>query len=203
MKIAIIGATGFVGSHILKESLKRGHEVTAIARHTEKLEPQANLKIVQVDVNNVDEFAKAISGHDAVLSAVRYSTVEGFKLLEAIRKSGVKHFLVSGSGAGLEYEPGKLLVDHPQFPEEYVSASRAGIEFYKNIMNLKDIKWSYFAPAAELIPGESRGDYKLGREQLIFDEKGRSWITVGDLAVAILNEAEKPEQVHHRTAIGY
>ncbi|MCC2643585.1 MAG: uncharacterized protein K0S45_3998, partial [Nitrospira sp.] len=38
MKIALIGATGFVGSAILKEALDRGHEVTAIARHPEKLE---------------------------------------------------------------------------------------------------------------------------------------------------------------------
>lgn len=36
MKIALIGATGFVGSAVLKEALERDHVVTAIARHPEK-----------------------------------------------------------------------------------------------------------------------------------------------------------------------
>ena len=39
MRIVLLGATGFVGAALLSEALSRGHEVTAIARHPEKLEP--------------------------------------------------------------------------------------------------------------------------------------------------------------------
>jgi uncharacterized protein YbjT (DUF2867 family) len=35
MKVALLGATGFVGSALLKEALNRGHIVTAIVRHPE------------------------------------------------------------------------------------------------------------------------------------------------------------------------
>ena len=38
MKVALLGATGFVGSALLKEALDRGHVVTAIVRRPEKLE---------------------------------------------------------------------------------------------------------------------------------------------------------------------
>jgi len=203
MKIAILGATGFAGSMILEEALKRGHNVTAIARHTDKLPTNKNLTTKEFDVNDIDELAKLLSGHDAVISAVRYTTVNGKKLLEGVKKSGVKRFLVCGSGAGLEYEPGKLLVDHPQFPKEYVPASTAGIEFYNNIKNEKEIDWSYIAPAAEFVPGEAKGNYKIGGDQLLSDEKGRSWITVGDLAVEILNEAESPKHIHRRITMSY
>ena len=40
MKIALIGATGYVGAGILQEALNRGHEVTAIVRNPEKVPTQ-------------------------------------------------------------------------------------------------------------------------------------------------------------------
>ena len=45
MKIALIGGTGYVGSKILAEALRRGHKVTAIVRHPQRLAPRPNLRI--------------------------------------------------------------------------------------------------------------------------------------------------------------
>jgi uncharacterized protein len=36
-KIVLIGASGFVGTAILNEALERGHQVTAVVRHPEKI----------------------------------------------------------------------------------------------------------------------------------------------------------------------
>ena len=69
MKIALIGATGFVGSAILKEALDRGHEVTAIVRHPQKVQPYQKLRPVKGDVYNVEDVARLIRGHEAVISA--------------------------------------------------------------------------------------------------------------------------------------
>ena len=69
MKIVLIGATGFVGSAILKEALDRGHEVTAIVRHPEKLQPHAKLHPQKGDVYNADDVARLVAGHEAVISA--------------------------------------------------------------------------------------------------------------------------------------
>jgi uncharacterized protein len=43
MNVALLGATSFVGSALLKEALGRGHLVTAIVRHPEKLEKREGL----------------------------------------------------------------------------------------------------------------------------------------------------------------
>ena len=81
MKIALVGAGGFVGSAILNEALDRGHEVTAIVRHPEKVQPHAKLHSQKGDVYNTDDVARLVAGHDAVISAsiragaIRISTI--------------------------------------------------------------------------------------------------------------------------------
>ena len=62
MKIALIGASGFVGSKILAEALQRGHQVTAVVRNPEKLESQKNLTTKKTDVLHVDELARVLAG---------------------------------------------------------------------------------------------------------------------------------------------
>jgi putative NADH-flavin reductase len=79
MKVALIGASGNVGSRILTELLNRGHEVTAIVRHPERLPPRAGLTVKQGDVNEEAGLAQILEGHDAVISSVRFqSTAPAF-----------------------------------------------------------------------------------------------------------------------------
>src|SRR5690348_9579474 len=106
MKIALIGATGFVGSAILKEALTRGHEVTAIARHTEKLPESAKLHPHEMDIDNVDALSPLLAGQDAVISAfspdksdpeIREKHVQGIRTaMAAMKRAGVKRLLVVG-----------------------------------------------------------------------------------------------------------
>jgi len=61
MKVAMLGATGFVGSALLKEALDRGHAVTAIVRHPEKLENREGFTAKAGDVYDTDmEGAKEV-----------------------------------------------------------------------------------------------------------------------------------------------
>lgn len=69
MKIAVIGATGFVGPALVAEGLSRGYEITAIARNTDKVEKSAGVTAVAADVYDVDALASALSGHDAVINS--------------------------------------------------------------------------------------------------------------------------------------
>ena len=69
MKVALLGATGFVGSALLKEALERGHTVTPIVRHPEKLEQRKGLVARAGDVYATSSLAKLIEGHDALISA--------------------------------------------------------------------------------------------------------------------------------------
>jgi putative NADH-flavin reductase len=123
MKIALIGATGFVGSAVLQEALNRGHEVTAIVRHPEKLQSQMKLHAQKGDVQNEDEVARLVAGHDAVISAFNpgwtnsdlYSQqVKGTRaIINGVKRAGVKRLLFVGGAGSLEVKPGVQSVDTP------------------------------------------------------------------------------------------
>ena len=127
MKIALIGGTGFVGSAILKEALDRGHEVTAIVRHTEKLQPHPKLHPQKGDVYNADEVARLVAVHDAVISAfnpgwtnpdIYNQQVKGTEaIIKGVKQAGVKRLLFVGGAGSLEVKPGVQSVDTPEFPE--------------------------------------------------------------------------------------
>jgi putative NADH-flavin reductase len=68
MKVALLGATGFVGSALLKEALDRGHMVTAIVRHPERLEKREGLTAKAGDVYDTASLATLIRGNEAIIS---------------------------------------------------------------------------------------------------------------------------------------
>src|SRR5436853_7033016 len=104
MKIALIGATEFVGSAILREALDRGHEVTAISHDPEKLPPHPKLHYRKADIYNADEVTRLVAGHDAVISAfspsktdpeIRQKHVQGIRTtIAAMKRAGVKRLRV-------------------------------------------------------------------------------------------------------------
>src|SRR5688572_5532231 len=116
MKIALIGATGFVGSAILKEALDRGHEVTGIVRHPEKLTPHQKLRPQKGDASNEDEVARLVISHDAVISAfnpgwgnpdIYNLQIKGTKaIINGVKKVGIKRLLFVGGAGSLEVKPG-------------------------------------------------------------------------------------------------
>ena len=69
MKIALIGATGFIGSALLNEALSRSHHVTAFAAHPEKLKPASNLLAAGSDMQDLATMTQQLAGYDAVISA--------------------------------------------------------------------------------------------------------------------------------------
>ena len=135
MKIALIGATGFVGSALLKEALDRGHEVTAIVRHPEKLQPHERLRPQEGDVYKQDEVARLVAGHDAVISAfnpgwsdsdIYNHQVKGTEaIIKGMKKAGIKRLLWVGGAGGLEVKPGVQSVDTPEFPKDWKQGSLA------------------------------------------------------------------------------
>jgi putative NADH-flavin reductase len=208
MKIAIIGATGFVGSAILNELVNRNHEVTAIARNP-KNDKNTNIKWEKADINNVEELSKIIAGNDVVISAYNagwtnpnlYSDfIEGSKAIQkAVKKSGVKRFLTVGGAGSLFVAPNLQAVDTPDFPKEYHAGATAARDYLNTIKEEKDLDWAFFSPAFEMHQGITTGrtgKYRLGLDTPVFDENQRSILSVEDLAVVIADEAENPK--HHQ-----
>ena len=213
MKIALIGATGFVGSALLKEALDRGHDVTAIVRHPEKIQPQTKLHPQQCDVYNADEVARLLTGHDAVISAfspsktdpeIREKHVQGIKtMLAAMKQAGIKRLLVVGGAGSLEVKPGLRVIDTPDFPEQWKGTARATADILQLLRREHDIEWTCLSPSAILQPGMRTGTFRLGTDQLLVDANGQSRISTQDYAVAMINEVERPAHIRQRFTVGY
>ena len=213
MKIALIGATGFVGSAILKEALERGHEVTAIVRHPDKLQAHPKLHAKKGDVYSADEVARLVSGHDAVISAfnpgwsdpeIYNHQVKGTEsIIKGVKQAGVKRLLFVGGAGSLEVKPGVQSVDLPQFPAEYKQGALATRDALNLLRKETSLEWSFLSPSADLSPGQRTGKFRLGKDQLLKDAKGESRVSVEDYSVAMLDEVERPAHIRQRFTVGY
>lgn len=217
MKIALIGASGFVGTAILQELTDRHHTVTAIVRHPEKINIKNDAVIaVKGDVVKADELAEILKEHDAVISAYNpgwanpdlYAEfIAGSQSIqEAVKRSGVKRLIVIGGAGSLYIAPGVQLVDTPQFPEEWKAGATAARDYLTFLQKEEALDWTFFSPAIEMHPGTSgirKATFRIALDNPIFDEHGKSVLSVEDLAVAIVDEAEQPRHIKQRFTAAY
>ena len=213
--LVLIGASGFVGSAILKEALDRGHKVTALVRHPEKISlVNKNLIVKQGDASFVDTVSSVSKNADVVISAynpgwknpdIAVETTRTYKaIIEGVRQAEVKRLLVVGGAGSLFISPGKRLMDTGSMPESFLPAVRALADIYLiDLMAEKNIDWVFFSPAGDLHQGKRTGIFRLGKDDLVVNEKGESKISVQDYAVAMLDEINKPAHHQERFTIGY
>ncbi|MBD8389590.1 NAD(P)-dependent oxidoreductase [Dysgonomonas sp. BGC7] len=216
MKIALIGATGFVGSHLLEELLKRNYEVTAIARSVDKI-PVNNgkPKTVSIDISNEKDLAATLKGNDLVLSAFNagWSNPNIYKdflagsqtIQKAVKGAEVKRYIVIG-GAGSLYIGGKQIVDGDDFPKEIKPGATAARDYLEILKKEKELDWTMFSPAINMHQGIKTGrtgKYRLGTDEPVFDKDGESVLSVEDLAVAVVDEIENHKFSHQRFTAAY
>ncbi len=213
MKVAIIGASGQIGAFIRDEALARGHQVTAIVRNPEKIAVQnPHLNVVKADVlkDKVDELVK---GHDAVISAynpgwgnpdIYNEQIRGYKaIISGVKRSGIKRLLVVGGAGTLEVAPGLLVLDTTNFPEQVKGGVLATRETLYMLKEEKELEWTFLSPPSSIAAGERTGHYRVGKDQLLKDEKGESKISTQDYAVAMLDELEHPQHIRERFTVAY
>ena len=202
-KVALIGASGKIGSKIAAELLQRGHQVTGIARNPEKISPQPGVNTVKGDFTDPQTMAQALKGHDAVISAASFIPDQAEKLIASIRGSGVKRFLMVGGAASLEVEPGKKVIDTIQLPDAWKGPVMEGIRTLKLLREVNDVDWTFFSPAIQIGPGERTGKFRLGKEQVVKDAADVSKISYDDYAIAMVDELEQSNNLKARFTIGY
>ena len=203
MKVALIGATGNIGSRLLAELTSRGHTVTALSRNPEKTAAKPGVTAKRGDAYDKAALADLLKGHDAVISAVRFSASDPQILIDAVKAAGVKRYLVVGGAGSLEVAPGHKLIDTPSFPEAYKPEASKGGVFLQLLRGENDLDWTFLSPSALISAGTRTGKFRLGGDQLLKDDKGNSSISYEDFAVAMVDELEKPKHSRRRFTVGY
>jgi len=210
MKIAIIGATGKVGRLIMKEAVDRGFDVTAIVRNASKI-TETNIKVLEKDIFNLT--ALELTAFDVVISTYRAPDGEehlyveaGRVLVEALKDTlNTKLIIVGGAGSlFVDEEKTTRLMDTPDFPDFVLpTAVNAGKQL-EELQKTDSITWTYISPAGFFDPeGKRTGSYKVGKDHVILNSKGESYISYADYAIAVVDEIEKPQHVNERfTVVG-
>ncbi|MDG2941298.1 NAD(P)-dependent oxidoreductase [Exercitatus varius] len=214
-KIAVIGATGYVGSAVVAELASRGHQVTAFARNTDKVAKAGNIQAVSFDVNSAD-FAEQLKGFDAVVSAFKADyTSPSFRqdyltganaVVEAAKVAQVPYLLIVGGAGSLFVAPNVQLVDTPAFPQEiYLLADTVRV-LANELVNRRDVNWAFISPPALLgatggYSEDRTGEYRLGNEELLMNGEAPAGISVADLAIAIADDAEQQAHLFKRFTV--
>ncbi|AME06308.1 NAD(P)-dependent oxidoreductase [Bacillus siamensis] len=209
MKIGIIGATGKAGSLILKEAVSRGHEVTAIVRDAAKLKEE---KIAIIEKNIIDltsddlkKLDVAVNAFGAPLGEEQAHVDAGRALIRALKGMDTRAVIVGGAGS-LYVDENKTVsvMDTPDFPEIFIPTAKGQGRNLQELKETSDINWTFISPSAVFDPdGKRTGFYQSGKDHLLVNSKGESYISYADYAIAVLDEIENPKHINERfTVVG-
>lgn len=195
MRITVIGATGMVGSRVVAEAVRRGHEVTAASRSGQQVE---GAQALALDLADTKAVAAAIDQADATVIAVppprdgasHDAILQTHRNLIAARPSG--RFLVVGGAGSLEVD-GVRLKDSPDFPPEYLQEATTFSTILDDYRASQGLSWSLISPAPAIAPGTRTGQFTLGTDAPVGDS-----ISAEDFAVAVVDELENPQHTGRR-----
>ncbi|MBB5118070.1 NADH-flavin reductase [Streptomyces eurocidicus] len=212
MRITVFGAAGNVGSRVVTEALARRHEVTAVVRDKARFPELPEAARARVgDASDPRDVARLAVGQDLVITATRpapgseYGLVKATEgLLAGLAGTGVRLLVVGGAGSlTLPGTDGVTVADGPDFPPSWRPIALACNAQLAACRAADDVDWTYLSPAALLEPGKRTGHYRLGTDELIVDADGDSAVSMEDLAVALLDEAEQARHRGTRFTVGY
>lgn len=210
MKIGIIGATGKAGNLILKEASSRGHEVTAIVRNASKVEDKS-LNVLEKDVFDLTSqdaraFDVIVNAFGAPAGKEHLHVEVGQALINILKDAPQTRLIVIGGAGSLFTDETHSLrvVDAPGFPDAYKpTATNQG----KNLQDLQassGIQWTFLSPASFFNPeGARTGKYQTGKDHIILNSEGKSYISYADYAIALVDEIENAKHKNERfTVVG-
>lgn len=209
MKVAVIGASGKVGSLVLQEAIDRGHEVTAIVRDAGRLEnkevPVIEKNILDLSTDDVKNFDVVVNAFGAPIGEEQAHVDAGHVLIEALKDTDTRVIIVGGAGS-LYVDENKTvrLMDTPEFPDVALPTAKGQGRNLQELQETSNISWTFISPSAVFDPeGNRTGSYQAGQDHLLVNSKGESYISYADYAIAVLDEIENPQHINARfTVVG-
>ena len=209
MNITILGATGWIGSHIMAQAKANGHNVTAVVRDADKVTD--GTAVEEFDLQSQNDIAEVLTNADVVIASIGGRAAGNHelvaqtakRLLTALSGSSTRLLWVGGAGS-LEVAPGVTLVSSPDFPAQYKDEALAqgeALSVFKATNTTT--QWTFVSPAAVIYPGESEGPYRIGGDVFFTNEQGESKISVTDYAIAMLDEVQNAAHINQRMSVAY
>ncbi len=209
MKILIIGATGGVGTKLVKQALEKRHEVTILVRKPETVKIEnANLKIIEGSVTDENAVREAVAGQEAVCTAIGISPTfkkvtvhsEGAKIVvKAMREKGIKRLLsITGIGAGDSRGHGGFFYDKI-FQPILLGTIYADKDREEAIIKASNLDWTIVRPLM-LTGGELTGKYRALND---WSDVHGGKIARADVADFMLKELENNKFVRRTPLLLY
>lgn len=206
MKIGVIAANGKEGRLIVKEALDRGMDVTAIVRSANKTEAKKVIlkdimDLTKNDLKNFDVVVDAFGVWDPAKMNLHSVTLN--HLADILSGTSTRLLVVGGAGSLYTDKTHTMkLSETPDFPKEYLPVANGMGKALEELRKRNDVKWTYMSPAAEFdAEGKRTGSYVLAGEEFTTNEKGESYISYADYAIAMVDEAEKGNHVGERISV--
>lgn len=207
MKIGIIGASGKAGSLILQEAINRGHEVTAIVREVAKITDKKvtvmEKSIFDLTSEDINQFEVVVNAFGAPLGEEQAHVDAGHALIEALKGTETRAIIVGGAGS-LYVDENKTVrvIDTPDFPDMFKPTATGQGRNLTELQETADIRWTFISPSAIFDPeGKRTGSYQKGKDNLLVNSKGESYISYADYAIAVLDEIENPQHRNERFTV--
>jgi putative NADH-flavin reductase len=221
LDIVVYGASGEVGSHVVREALDRGHWVTAVSRNPAGVEMRhANLAVVKGDLLDKASIFEIVAGKDVVVLSVRgvigdsgspesaLQFIAAETLVDVLSQmgGGAPRLLHVGGSGSLEVEPGVLFAEKlpkillPKGLEIEILGQILALEFYRKV---DDVNWSYVTPPRNFTNGPRTGVFRTGGDRALEDDRGRCRLSRADFAVALVDEAEQASYPRRRISVAY
>ena len=209
MKIVVFGASRGAGLQVVKQALEAGHHVSAFVRTPSSFtEKHANLNVFQGDAMDAEAVEKAISGQEAVVSALgptrppvpHMMETSAKNIVAGMKKHGVKR-IVSTTGAGVRQPE-----DQPKFIDHFIGfllnllAKDVVLDSAMNVKTIKEsgLEWT-IVRFPRLMDGEHTGKYRVG---YVSKDSGTQ-ITRADGADFVLKELVERKWVGKLPVVSY
>ncbi|SFG20749.1 NAD(P)-dependent oxidoreductase [Sporolactobacillus nakayamae] len=207
MNIAIIGAAGKAGSRIAQEAIKRGHQVTAIVRHPDKLD-DTSLNIIQKDLfdltrGDLAAFDAIVNAFSAPFGQEDLHVKAGRKLIELVTGLSQTRLIVVGGAGSLfvDKDQKTRVIDTPDFPDIFKATASNQAKNLEELQETTDLNWTFISPSAVFALGKRTGHYRTGKDQLLLNNTGKSYVSCEDYAAALIDEIEAPKHVRERFTV--
>ena len=204
LKVAVVGASGAVGRLVVEELVQRGHSVTGLSTHPDRIPSAPSVTAVEADANDSATLPPLLAGHDVVVTSIQYAKTDHASLIRSVRESGVPRYVVVG-GSGTLLVPGTTtrIMDTPQFPQSYRPPAEAAAHFFDLLQVQDDLDWTILCPPPAFFEGGRTGRFRLGEDELLSDEDGKAAISYEDYAIALTDEIEQARHSRRRFTLAY